>query len=149
VKTTAQMLAEFHAALGERHVTALDLELRSRLQDEETAELGEALADLALADYPTDELIAAVAHELADVVYVAYGTAHVLGIPLDRVIREVHLANMSKFGEDGKPILREDGKLLKSDSYIPPDIEHALACTCRPDEDDRMCPAHGSWETSY
>lgn len=63
-----------------------------------------------------------VADALADIVYVVYGTALTYGIDLDSVLREVHRANMSKLGADGKPLLRQDGKVLKSDRYRPPDI---------------------------
>ena len=63
-----------------------------------------------------------VAEAVADIVYVVYGTALTYGIDLDPVLREVHRANMSKLGADGKPLLRQDGKVLKSDRYRPPDI---------------------------
>lgn len=63
---------------------------------------------------------------LADLVYIAYGTAHVFGVDLDEVIREVHRSNMSKLGEDGRPIYREDGKVLKGPGYFPPNIEGLL-----------------------
>ena len=63
-----------------------------------------------------------VAEAVADIVYVVYGTALTYGIDLDSVLREVHRANMSKLGADGKPLLRQDGKVLKSDRYRPPDI---------------------------
>jgi predicted HAD superfamily Cof-like phosphohydrolase len=55
------------------------------------------------------------AHELADVVYVAYGTALVHGIDLDAVIAEVHRSNMTKLGPDGRVARRADGKVLKGD----------------------------------
>lgn len=63
-----------------------------------------------------------IAQELADLVYVAYGTALVHGIDLDA---EVHRANMSKLGENGLPILRSDGKVLKGPRYSPPDLTRA------------------------
>ncbi|MER5493724.1 MazG nucleotide pyrophosphohydrolase domain-containing protein [Streptomyces sp. NPDC002454] len=66
------------------------------------------------------------AHELADVVYVAYGTALVHGIDLDRVIAEIHRANMSKIGPDGVPRVRADGKVLKGDHYRAPDVAAVL-----------------------
>jgi predicted HAD superfamily Cof-like phosphohydrolase len=131
--TPAEMLAEFHEALGQPYGHGFDAELRARLQHEETRELIDALRTFDEACEPftdadaTTKRYAELAQELADVVYVAYGTAHVLGIPLDRVLAEVHRANMSKFDENGRPLLRDDGKLLKSDSYTPPDIEHVLA----------------------
>jgi predicted HAD superfamily Cof-like phosphohydrolase len=45
---------------------------------------------------------------------------------LDAVLHEVHRSNMSKLGSDGKPLIREDGKVLKSERYFPPDIESVL-----------------------
>lgn len=67
-----------------------------------------------------------IADALADIVYVAYGAALTYGIDLDAVLREVHRSNMSKLGSDGKPVLRADGKVLKSDRYVRPDIAAAL-----------------------
>lgn len=67
--------------------------------------------------------IVEIADALADIVYVAYGTAVAYGIPLDEVFNEVHRSNMSKLDENGKAIKREDGKVMKSALYSPPDIE--------------------------
>jgi predicted HAD superfamily Cof-like phosphohydrolase len=114
-----EMLAEFHAALGEAygHGSVHDSSLRRKLHVEEHDELIEAI--------DAKDLIA-IAHELADVIYVAYGTAYSLGIPIDAVINEVHRANMSKFDADGRPVLRDDGKLLKSDRFTPADVARIL-----------------------
>jgi NTP pyrophosphatase (non-canonical NTP hydrolase) len=118
-RSASAMLAEFHAACGQPfgHGSVANLALRRQLHIEEHCELIEALdsADLAT-----------VAQELADVVYVAYGTAHSLGIPLDAVLAEVHRANMSKFGPDGQPILRGDGKVMKSAEFVPADVAAVL-----------------------
>jgi predicted HAD superfamily Cof-like phosphohydrolase len=92
-------------------------ELRQRLLVEETAEVGEAVAG--------DDL-AAIAQELADVVYITYGTALTYGIDLDAVIAEVHRANMSKLDENGKPLYRADGKVAKSARYQLPDVRGVL-----------------------
>lgn len=115
----AAMLAEFHAPLGQPFGAAGlgSAELRRKLHDEEHAELVEALEGGDLA---------AIAQELADVVYVAYGTAHSLGLPLDAVIGAIHAANMAKYGPDG-PILRGDGKLMKPPGWRPADIGAVLA----------------------
>ena len=61
--------------------------------------------------------------ELADLVYVCYQYAANLGWDLDEAMPRVHESNMSKLGEDGKPIYREDGKVLKGPSYAPPNLE--------------------------
>ena len=60
--------------------------------------------------------------ELADLVYVCYQYAENMGWVLDEALNRVHLSNMSKLDEDGKPILREDGKVLKGPNYKPPDL---------------------------
>jgi len=58
--------------------------------------------------------------ELADLVYVCYQYAENLGWDLDEALDRVHKSNMSKLGEDGKPIYRDDGKVLKGLNYQPP-----------------------------
>lgn len=60
--------------------------------------------------------------ELADLVYVCYQYAENLGWDLDEAYSRVHASNMSKLGEDGNPIYREDGKVLKGPNYSPPDL---------------------------
>ena len=60
--------------------------------------------------------------ELADLVYVTYGFAATFGWNLDEAVRRVHASNMSKLGDDGKPIYREDGKVLKGPHYEAPDL---------------------------
>jgi len=91
--------------------------LRQSLIDEETGELRDAVA---AGD------IVAIADALADIVYVAYGTACVYGIDLDAVLDEVHASNMTKLGADGLPIRRPDGKVLKGPDYRPPDVAGVL-----------------------
>ena len=63
------------------------------------------------------------AKELADLLYVVYGTAVSFGIPINEVFEEVHRSNMSKL-VDGKPSYREDGKVLKGPNYQPPKLDH-------------------------
>ena len=60
--------------------------------------------------------------ELADLVYVCYQYAENMGWLLDEALNRVHISNMSKLGEDGKPIYREDGKVLKGPNYKPPEL---------------------------
>jgi acetyltransferase family protein len=67
-----------------------------------------------------------VADALGDIVYVVYGMALELGIPLAEVLAEIQASNLSKLGSDGKPVYREDGKVLKGPDYFPPDIPKAL-----------------------
>ena len=64
--------------------------------------------------------------ELADLVYVCYQYAENMGWFLDEALDRVHKSNMSKLGEDGKPIYREDGKVLKGPNYQPPDLSDII-----------------------
>mgnify|MGYP003138598601 FL=1 len=64
--------------------------------------------------------------ELADLVYVCYQYAENMGWFLDEALDRVHKSNMSKLGEDGKPIYREDGKVLKGPNYKPPNLEDLI-----------------------
>ena len=68
-----------------------------------------------------------VADALTDLLYVVYGAGHAFGIDLDECFHEVHRSNLSKLGTDFKPIKREDGKVLKPDTYSPPDLKAVLA----------------------
>ena len=61
--------------------------------------------------------------ELADLVYVCYQYAENMGWFLDEALHRVHQSNLSKLDEDGNPIYREDGKVLKGPNYKPPNLE--------------------------
>lgn len=119
----AQVL-EFHEAfnlprepLPTGHVGDTLAQLRVRLLREEVEEF---------ADATEQRDLVAIADALADVVYVAYGSAVTYGIDLDAVVREVHRANMSKLDAAGRPVLRGDGKVLKSARYTPPNVEKVI-----------------------
>lgn len=92
-------------------------ELRYELIKEEVSELREAL---------DQKDIVGVADALTDILYVTYGAGHAFGIDLDKCFAEVQNSNMSKLGDDGKPIYRSDGKVLKGPNYFPPDLEKVL-----------------------
>ena len=68
-------------------------------------------------DFHTDTL-----KELADLVYVCYQYAENMGWNLDEAMNRVHTSNMSKLGEDGEPIYRDDGKVLKGPNSQPPTL---------------------------
>jgi predicted HAD superfamily Cof-like phosphohydrolase len=87
--------------------------LRVELIAEELGELKEAIRDKDIVE---------VADALTDLLYVVYGAGHAFGIDLDKCFNEVHRSNMSKLGLDGKPIYREDGKVLKGQNYFDPDL---------------------------
>ena len=63
-----------------------------------------------------------VADALTDILYVTYGAGHAFGINLDKCFDEVQSSNMSKLGEDGKPIYNEAGKVMKGPNYFKPDL---------------------------
>ena len=63
-----------------------------------------------------------VADALTDILYVTYGAGHAFGINLDKCFEEVQNSNMSKLGDDGKPIYNEYGKVMKGPSYFKPDL---------------------------
>ena len=69
-----------------------------------------------------DKDIKEVADALTDILYVTYGAGHAFGIDLDKCFDEVQNSNMSKLGEDGKPIYNEFGKVMKGPNYFKPDL---------------------------
>jgi predicted HAD superfamily Cof-like phosphohydrolase len=124
LSVAAKEVAAFHSAAGLslRRLPTTDIpaeiaKLRISLLAEEVEEFTEAsnASDLN-----------GIADALADIVYVAYGAALTYGIDLDAVLTEVHRSNMTKFDATAKPLLRADGKVLKSPLYVPPDIDGVL-----------------------
>ena len=67
-----------------------------------------------------------VADALTDILYVTYGAGHAFGINLDNCFEEVQKSNMSKLGDDGKPIYNEQGKVMKGPKYFKPDLKKFL-----------------------
>ncbi|MEU6538661.1 MazG nucleotide pyrophosphohydrolase domain-containing protein [Streptomyces sp. NPDC047000] len=119
----AELVRAFHLAFGlDARETPTEVPPalaahRGELLAEEAAEVAEVSVGA-----PLDRL----AHELADVVYVAYGTALVHGIDLDAVIAEIHRSNMTKLGPGGQVARRADGKVLKGEHYEAPDVGAVL-----------------------
>ena len=91
--------------------------LRIDLIKEELEELTKAMQD---------ENLLEVADALTDILYVTYGAGHAFGIDLDKCFEEVQNSNMSKLGEDGKPIYNEAGKVMKGPNYFKPDLSKYL-----------------------
>jgi len=87
--------------------------LRVDLIKEELDELQEAMKNNDLLE---------VADALTDILYVTYGTGHAFGIDLDKCFDEVQNSNMSKLGENGKPIYNDAGKVMKGPKYFKPDL---------------------------
>jgi predicted HAD superfamily Cof-like phosphohydrolase len=67
-----------------------------------------------------------VADALTDILYVTYGAGHAFGIDLDKCFEEVQNSNMSKLGNDGKPIYNDNGKVMKGPNYFKPDLKKIL-----------------------
>ena len=91
--------------------------LRYELIEEELQELKEAI---------DKKDIKEVADALTDILYVTYGAGHAFGIDLDKCFEEVQNSNMSKLGEDGKPIYNESGKVMKGPNYFKPNLNQFL-----------------------
>ena len=92
--------------------------LRYDLINEELAELKEAI---------DKKDIKEVADALTDILYVTYGAGHAFGINLDKCFQEVQKSNMSKLGNDGKPIYNDKGKVMKGPNYFKPDLNKFVA----------------------
>lgn len=120
--TPLKMLREFHSAFGLDMADSPTLvgpalaKLRQDLLDEEVTELRDAVA--------ADDIVE-IADALADIIYIALGTAVVHGIPLDEVFQAVHDSNMAKL-VDGTPLYHPNGKVKKPDNWQAPDIAAIL-----------------------
>lgn len=123
--TPQEMVAEFHRTFKSPEMfpenpgtTYSELEvMRIGLISEEYKELMDA--------YEADDFIEVV-DALADMVYVIYGFAWSVGVDLDACLEEVHRSNMTKLDDDGEPIFREDGKIMKSDNFEAPDLARVI-----------------------
>lgn len=153
MKTSFQQVKEFHEVFGHpikytpmKELDAKTSKLRMELILEEFKEYVQACTDensmrrkfilssLNMASeyisyLEEEELnydVVEAADALGDITYVVNGAALCGGISLDDVVTEIHRSNMSKLGEDGRPIYREDGKILKGPMYFKPDIAEVL-----------------------
>lgn len=127
MKSKLKAVQDFHEAfgLGVEHkpvakLSVQKLKLRFDLMDEENKEYLEAAEN--------DDLIE-VADALGDMLYILCGTIleHGMQYKIEEVFNEIQRSNMSKLGEDGKPIYREDGKVMKGPNYFKPNLESILA----------------------
>lgn len=126
MKRQLEAVAEFHTSfgLGVSHEMKADLGesknlLRFNLMKEENEEYLEAVKNNDLVE---------TADALGDMLYILCGTIleHGLQHKIEEVFEEIQRSNMSKLGEDGKPIYREDGKVMKGPNYFKPDFEEIL-----------------------
>ena len=67
-----------------------------------------------------------IADALTDILYVTYGAGHAYGIDLDKCFSEVQRSNMSKLGEDGKPVYNKKGKVMKGPKYFKPNLKQFI-----------------------
>jgi NTP pyrophosphatase (non-canonical NTP hydrolase) len=93
------------------------VKLRYNLIKEELNELQNAIKTKDLKE---------IADALTDILYVTYGAGHAYGIDLDKCFKEVQKSNMSKLGEDGKPIYNEKGKVMKGSKYFEPNLRQFI-----------------------
>ena len=93
------------------------VQLRIALIEEELNELKEAI---------NNHDIVEVADALTDILYVTYGAGHSFGVDLDKCFDEVQSSNMSKLGENGKPIYNESGKVMKGPNYFEPNLKKII-----------------------
>ena len=126
MKNKIAAVSQFHKAfgLGKKESPAANLGikknlLRYELMREENEEYLEAANN--------DDLVE-VADALGDMLYILCGTIieHGMQHKIEEVFNEIQRSNMSKLGADGKPIYREDGKVLKGPNYFKPDIKQIL-----------------------
>ncbi|MBL0016994.1 MAG: nucleoside triphosphate pyrophosphohydrolase family protein [Bacteroidia bacterium] len=124
MKTALELVEEFHHSFGiparqEPTATIPEAAMRFEIMREENEEYREACEK--------NDLIA-IADALGDQLYVLCGTilAHGLQDKIQAVLEEIHRSNMSKLDADGNPIVREDGKILKSEGYFRPNLAPIL-----------------------
>jgi NTP pyrophosphatase (non-canonical NTP hydrolase) len=117
--TKQQHVAAFMTAMDQVFDASKEdeiIRLRQRLIMEEAGEVYDEL------ERPVLNKVA-LTKELADLLYVVYGTAEQLNLPLEPAFNRVHASNMSKLDDNGKPLYREDGKVLKGPNYEKPNLD--------------------------
>ena len=128
MQTNFQKVGEFMRCMGQDAKTSpmntVDkrlINLRMVLIAEEAGELGAEFLDL-LESTDNPPKLRNLAKELTDLLYVVYGAGQAFGIDLDKCFEEVHNSNLSKLGNDGRPVYRDDGKVVKGPNYMAPDM---------------------------
>ena len=123
IQTNFEKVRTFMRTFGQEVKTRPDIpdgktvNLRIELIAEELEELWDACEKKDVTE---------IADALTDILYVTYGAGHAFGIDLDKCFQEVQNSNMSKLGTDGKPIYREDGKIMKGPNYSEPNLKKVL-----------------------
>jgi len=122
-------LMEFGRAIGVEGLCEQDAEAFE-------ADVKRTLGEFRIApDAPVN--LAEAADALGDIDYVTAGANLVFGFPAEAVLAEIHRANMSKLGDDGRPIHDAHGKVVKGPNYRPPNVAQVLLDACRPDDADQ------------
>lgn len=121
--TNFELVGDFMESFGQ------DVNDEPTLRDSQTQQLrydliDEELEELKMA-FDNDDVVE-IADALTDLLYVVYGAGHAFGIDLDDCFLEVHESNMSKLGKDGRPIYRDDGKVLKGPDFFQPNLKEIL-----------------------
>ena len=117
--TNFEKAGDFMEAFGQevRYIPIIpavsEMALRLDLIEEEVQELRDGMGKTSLLE---------IADALTDILYVVYGAGHTFGIDLDECYNEVHRSNMTKLGEDGRPMYRPDGKVMKGPNYEEPNL---------------------------
>lgn len=121
--TNFEMVGDFMEAFGQEVLympimpSSTLMALRLDLINEEVQELRDGMGKRSMLE---------MADALTDILYVVYGAGHAFGIDLDECFDEVHRSNMTKLGEDGRPLYRKDGKVMKGPNYEEPDLSQFL-----------------------
>lgn len=119
-----EMVKEFHEVFG-HPVPSTPGDIAPERKNLRVELIREEFEDELLPAVANGDLIA-IADALGDIEYVVNGMALEYGINLPAVVEEIHRSNMTKLGPKGKPIYREDGKILKGEGYEPPNIAEVL-----------------------
>jgi predicted HAD superfamily Cof-like phosphohydrolase len=125
MKEQLKLVEEFHKSFKQengkypRPLDWKESQLRHKLMEEENNEYLDACANNSLVD---------ISDALGDQLYILCGTIlkHGMQHIIEEVFNEIHSSNMSKLDEDGRPVMREDGKIIKGPNYFKPNLKQFL-----------------------
>lgn len=121
--TNAEMVRYF-MAVNEQHI-----ESKPGFPPQKIIDLGRSLINEEFYEFTravTKKDLVEASDGIIDLLYVVYWTANSMGLPVDELFAEVQKSNLSKLDESGKPIKREDGKILKGPNFVEPDLKTIL-----------------------
>ena len=111
------------------HVFGQEVKVKAKFPNEKIIKLRYELIHEELAEFKRAmeaKNLKEIADALTDILYVTYGAGHAYGIDLDKCFSEVQRSNMSKLGENGKPIYNEKGKVMKGPKYFEPNLKQFI-----------------------